>query len=231
MNDVHFFGVYTMATTSTARGDRARDEILSAARWVLLERGVEGMSLREVARRADYSPAALYNHFTDKNALVAAVAMECVGTLARYLGQVPPDGDARRRLRELGLAYVAFADENPAEYAVIFDCLSNPPHAWAQYVAVAHPFAMIVEACAQGLTEGTLADDANVGASGMAYGLWCLVDGHVHLRAKHLAAVDGPFPAMFAASLDALVAGLGCTTTRDDDQNREDDSSHERVPR
>jgi len=197
-----------MTATTTARGDRARDEILSAARWVLLERGVEGMSLREVARRANYSPAAIYNHFADKNELVAAVAMECVGTLARYLGQVAPQADAGLRLRELGLAYVAFADENPAEYAVIFDCLSNPPHEWDQYVAVAHPFAMIVAACEQGLTAGTLADAAGVGASGMAYGLWCLVDGHVHLRAKHLAAVDGHYPAMFSASLDALLAGL-----------------------
>ncbi len=194
--------------TTTARGDKARDEILSAARWVLLERGVEGMSLREVARRANYSPAAIYNHFADKDELVAAVAMECVGTLARYLGEVPPLADASERLRGLGLAYAAFADENPAEYAVIFDCLSNPPHGWEQYVAVAHPFAMIVAACEQGLADGTLADTAHVGASGMAYGLWCLVDGHVHLRAKHLAAVEGPYPAMFAAGLDAMLSGL-----------------------
>jgi len=170
------------------------------------------MSLREVARRADYSPAALYNHFADKNELVAAVAMECVGTLARYLGSVPPATDARVRLHELGLAYVAFADENPAEYAVIFDCLSNPPHEWSRYVAVAHPFAMIVAACEQGLAEGTLVDVADVGASGMAYGLWCLVDGHVHLRAKHLAAVTGPYPDMFVASMDALIRGISATS-------------------
>jgi len=197
-----------MMASATARGDKARDEILSAARWVLLERGVEGLTLREVARRANYSPSALYNHFSDKNELVAAVAMECVGTLARYLGQVPPTADARVRLRGLGLAYVAFADENPAEYAVIFDCLSNPPHEWSRYVQVAHPFAMIVAACEQGLADGSLVDADGVGASGMAYGLWCLVDGHVHLRAKHLAEVQGPYPAMFSASLNALITGL-----------------------
>lgn len=219
-----------MTATSTPRGDKARDEILSAARWVLLERGVEGMSLREVARRADYSPAALYNHFADKNELVVAVAMECVGTLTRYLGQVPPGGDARQRLRDLGLAYVAFADENPAEYAVIFDCLSNPPHEWKDYIAVAHPFAMIINACEQGLIEGTIADTANVGASGIAYGLWCLVDGHVHLRAKHLAAVDGPYSAMFAASLDALIAGQAGPDVGDG-PSPNGHSAYERVPR
>ena len=196
-----------MSTTTTARGDRARDEILSAARWVLLERGVEGMTLREVARRANYSPAALYNHFADKNALVAAVAMECIGTLTRYLEAVPA-AVAPERLRGLGLAYVAFAAENPAEYAVIFDCLSNPPQPWDSYVAVARPFAMIAEACRQGLAEASLVDTADVGASGMAYSIWALVDGNVHLRAKHLAHISGSYDEMFSAGLDALLRGM-----------------------
>lgn len=196
-----------MSGTTTPRGDRARDEILSAARWVLLERGVEGLSLREVARRAGYAPSALYNHFADKDALLAAVAMECVGTLARYLGEVS-HGPAVPRLHALGLAYAAFAQENPAEYAVIFDCLTNPPHTWEQYAAIAHPFSVIVAACEQGLAEGALADRSGVGASGMAYAMWCLIDGHVHLRAKHLAAVDGPYTEMLSAGIDALLTGL-----------------------
>lgn len=190
-----------------ARHERTRAEVLGAARWVLLERGIGGLSMREVARRAGYSPATLYNHFADKDALVAAIAMECVGTLARYLDAVAP-GPAPARLAELGLAYAAFADDNPAEYAVIFDCLSNPPLPWEHYVTVAHPFAVIVAACEQGLREGSLVDPAAVGASGMAYGMWCLVDGHVHLRAKHLAAIHAPYDDMFQAALDAIVTGF-----------------------
>lgn len=195
-----------MSDGMNARHERTQAEILGAARWVLLERGIGGVSMREVARRAGYSPAALYNHFADKDALVAAVAMECVGTLASYLGAVGP-GPAPSRLVELGLAYAAFANDNPAEYAVIFDCLSNPPISWEQYVQVAHPFALIVATCEQGLREGSLVDRAGIGASGMAYGMWCLVDGHVHLRAKHLAAIEAPYDDMFKAALDALVHG------------------------
>lgn len=200
-----------MSDGTTTRQNRTRAEILGAARWVLLERGVSGFSLREVARRAGYSPAALYNHFADKDALVAAVAMECVGTLARYLDGVAP-GPASERLLGLGVAYASFADDNPAEYAIIFDCLSNPPMPWSHYVAVAHPFAVIVATCEQGLTEGSLVDTAGVGGSGMAYGLWCLVDGHVHLRAKHLAAIAAPYDDMFRGALNAVVHGFTPTT-------------------
>lgn len=196
-----------MPAASSVRGNRARAEILGAARGVLLERGVARFSLREVARRAEYSPSALYNHFADKDALVAAVAMECLGALSRSLSTVPP-GPAPQRLLDLGLAYASFAAENPAEYAVIFDCLTSPVGEWNHYVAIADPFTLIVATCEQGVVEGSLADDAGVGAAGLAYGLWCLVDGHVHLRGKHLAAVCGPFDVLFAAAIRGYVRGL-----------------------
>ena len=191
-------------STTTPRGRRAGEDILAAGREVLLESGPDALSLREVARRAGYSPSALYNHFRDRDQLVVALAMGSVAALASYLEAVPA-GPARPRLRALADAYLAFATDNPEEYRVIFDCLANPPHRWEDYAAVAHPFAMIVDACAQGLDEGALTDPAGVGASGLAYGLWALLDGHVHLRSKHLAAIEGPFDDMMSAALDAML--------------------------
>lgn len=192
---------------ATRRGDRTAAEILSAGRSVLLERGPDGLTIREVARRADLSPGALYNHFADKDALVAALAMQCVGTLGAYLGSVP-DGPAVPRLKALGHAYARFAAEHPEEYAVIFDCLVNPPHAWEDYLTIARPFTLIVDACRQGLDDGSLADVSGVGPGGLAYALWSLADGHVHLRAKHLSAINGSFDRMFDAALNTLLRGL-----------------------
>lgn len=196
----------------TKRGERTVAEVLTAARAVLLERGPVGLSLREVARRAGLAPSALYNHFQDRDSLVVAVAVGSVGTLASYLEAVP-DAPAPERLRGLGYAYASFADEHPEEYRVIFDCLVNPPRPWKSYLEVAHPFSLIVAACAQGLEEGSLIDPDGVGAGGLAYAFWAFVDGHVHLRAKHLSAVPGPYPAMFSAGLDALLAGFSASTT------------------
>lgn len=196
----------------TKRGERTVTEVLSAARAVLLERGPEGLSLREVARRAELAPSALYNHFQDRDSLVVAVAIGSVATLASYLEAVP-EAAALERLRSLAHAYCRFADEHPEEYRVIFDCLVNPPRPWDSYLEVAHPFSLIVGACAQGLEEGSLVDRNGLGAGGLAYALWALVDGHVHLRAKHLSAVPGPYPSMFSAGLDALLAGFSAPTT------------------
>ena len=47
-----------------------REEILAAAREVLLERGAADLSLREIARRAGFSPGALYKYFDNKDDVI-----------------------------------------------------------------------------------------------------------------------------------------------------------------
>ncbi|MBI5232419.1 MAG: TetR/AcrR family transcriptional regulator [Coriobacteriales bacterium] len=183
---------------------------MEAALAHAIDVGPDAFSLREVARTAGYTPSALYNHFGSRDDLLAAIAMQAIGELAGYLAQVPA-APAPERLRALCSEYLRFAHDKPAEYALVFDCLRNPKHSWEEYVSVAAPFTTIVETCTAGLAEGSLVDRASVGASGIAYGCWALVDGHVHLRAKHLAEIDGDFEAMIVAAVDAHLAGLSAT--------------------
>ena len=51
-------------------GNELREKILGVTRSLLVEGGVEAVTMREVARRVEYSPAALYQHFADKEALI-----------------------------------------------------------------------------------------------------------------------------------------------------------------
>jgi AcrR family transcriptional regulator len=55
-----------MTTTRLRRRERNRAAILEGARQLIIERGPENLSLREVAARAEYSPAGLYRYFKDK---------------------------------------------------------------------------------------------------------------------------------------------------------------------
>ena len=50
---------------------KTREAILRAAAELIREKGLEGLSLEEVAARAAVSRATLYNHFTDKPQLLA----------------------------------------------------------------------------------------------------------------------------------------------------------------
>ena len=110
------------AETLEATGGRAyhhgdlRRTLLTAARELLVERGVTGFSLREVARRAGVSPRAPYHHFPDRIALLAAVAREGFDGLAALMAAEMEIADPEERLKALGLAYLRFAAESPAEF-------------------------------------------------------------------------------------------------------------------
>src|SRR5215468_12638848 len=91
------------------------DELVKAAAALVVERGPQGFSLREVARRARVSEAAPYWHFPNKEALLAAVAEQGFIALAAAMAEVRERvKDPRRHLRELGVAYVRFALAHPS---------------------------------------------------------------------------------------------------------------------
>lgn len=197
------------APPTTARSKRAVTEILDAARTLFLEVGRDGFSLREVARRADYSPAALYNYFDGVEALVNLLALEGVQALGSYLEAVPSDTSSPRRLRALGNAYLAFASAEPARYRLVFATLAAPTPRWTEYTATAYPFTLLIQECASGLDAGSLIDRHAVGAAGLAYGLWATVHGIAMLSAHHLAAIEhGDIEPISLHALDSAIAGI-----------------------
>ena len=76
-------------------------------------------SMREIARRADFSPAALYKYFDSKDDVIKALADAAMAALVAAFAAVPADLPPDRRAVELGMAYLAFARENPEDVAVI----------------------------------------------------------------------------------------------------------------
>lgn len=99
-----------------------REALIEAAEAVLAERGLEGFSLREVARRSGVSPAAPAHHFGDADGLLAAVATLAFDGLTAALeaGNVRGGDDPVLRLREQAVGYVGFALRHPGRFGVMF---------------------------------------------------------------------------------------------------------------
>src|SRR3982751_4795766 len=95
-----------------------RESLIEAAEAVLAERGVDGFSLREVARRAGVSPAAPAHHFGDARGLLSELALQGFQEFGDDLAAADARGgdDPARRLYEQGLAYVAFAMRRPVRF-------------------------------------------------------------------------------------------------------------------
>jgi len=98
-----------------------RRALLDATAQLVDARGVEGLTLREVARQAGVSAAAPYHHFADKAALVEALVVESYEALTAALHAAwAAEDDPARRIAALGMAYVRFAVAHPAVFRVMF---------------------------------------------------------------------------------------------------------------
>lgn len=83
-------------------------------------------ALREVARRAGVSPAAVYRHFPDKAALLTAMAGEGMRRLAAAQAAArAASGAGMAGFNAIGRAYVRFALANPALYRLMFSAAPN----------------------------------------------------------------------------------------------------------
>ena len=101
-------------------GDLRRALIDQALRTILTA-GVEGLTLRGVGEALGVSRTALYRHFSDKQALVAAVAREGFRTFRRALVDAWERQDrGRAGFEAMGEAYLQFAVAHPSHYRVMF---------------------------------------------------------------------------------------------------------------
>jgi AcrR family transcriptional regulator len=184
--------------------------------------GPEAVVLREAARRVGVSAAAAYRHFVGHGELLQAVKDRALAALAdamqaglesgEPLGD--PAGDAIRRFRNLGVAYVGFALENPGLFHTAF-CRGDAPAGNAPTgevtarIAATRPY-QILSACLDELVDAGLLDQARRPLAPIAF--WACVHGLATLL------VDGPLAALSPAeqtgaiqhTLDILTDGIGC---------------------
>ena len=101
-------------------GDLRRALVDEAVRTID-RHGVEALTLRTIGDRLGVSRTALYRHFADKPALLAAVGREGFRLLRLALTDAwEQHGRGRPGFEAMGLAYVRFAVAHPAHYRVMF---------------------------------------------------------------------------------------------------------------
>ena len=91
------------ATVQAARAARKAEgqevraaRIRDAARQLLGEVGITGLTMRAVAGRAGYTAGSVYSYFVSKEALLAALAVDEIDQLGRALRQLPDASLATR---------------------------------------------------------------------------------------------------------------------------------------
>jgi AcrR family transcriptional regulator len=98
-----------------------RHALLEAAWQLVSERGLDALTLREVARKVGVTHAAPYHHFPTREALLDALEDEGFAALRAQMLRVLADlSDPGARLSALGRAYIDFARDAPERVQVMF---------------------------------------------------------------------------------------------------------------
>lgn len=107
-------------TKSPEDREKLRASILNAARSLFVARGIEAVSMREIAKKINYSATTLYNHFADKEALLQAVCDEDFLALAAGMQNIMQMPNLIDRIQALGKGYAMFALQHPNHYRLMF---------------------------------------------------------------------------------------------------------------
>jgi AcrR family transcriptional regulator len=186
-----------------------REEILTAARELLLEVGPEALSLRQVARRADFSPAALYNYFASRDEIIASLFGESFEKLNSYLMRVPSDLPLKTRVIELGMAYLDFGRENPMDLRCVLAATSQEGLVAPSVMALGlSAVRLIGDTFQEGVDRGLFTADQSLSAAELAYGVWALVHGMVSISSVDLTQVADVMSADPRRVLEAFVSLL-----------------------
>jgi AcrR family transcriptional regulator len=170
-----------------------RRALLQAAVRTIRTHGVDGLTLRAVGSALGVSRTALYRHFTDKSALVGAVAAEGFRMLREELAEARRAG-GRPGFDAMGAAYVRFAVAHPAHYRVMFGADISAVDNAELTTEGAGAFQVLVDSIVEQQTLGLVRTDD---PGQMALFIWSTVHGIAML------AIDGRLQHQ-ATSVDAL---------------------------
>ena len=185
------------------QGGQLRDEIVTAARELLIETGTDSaVTLRAIARKVGIAPPSIYAHFDTPDQIVEAVVTETRSLLVRQLEAARAEAeDARERLLADCRAYLAFGAERPELYALLFSRPRPKGHSTteervdqavrqlapivgesiAAQLAPAEAFSILLRDVADAMHDGTSrADDPFTTATA----LWAALHGLILLRAR-----------------------------------------------
>src|SRR5262245_25169747 len=97
-----------------------RDDILAAALRLVEEKGVAGVTMREVAGALGYSENAIYQQFASKESLLLALQLQAGDLLTAEMEEARQEPALEAQLQAMGRRYLQFGLNNAAYYRLIF---------------------------------------------------------------------------------------------------------------
>lgn len=187
-----------------------RERILGCACDLFLEAGLEGFSMRRLARQVGVTAPAIYRHFENREELLLQVVSEAHTVLGSYLYGSLSAPTPQERFAAAGQAYLAFALDHPRYYQIMHTFAEHmgltelPGELEERTAAVNRFWDDRVRECMDG---GVLRSDD---PDGVGMVLWAQAHGLLSLYLRGLLDLtETQFRELYSASFARILRGLG----------------------
>jgi AcrR family transcriptional regulator len=200
--------VTTLSTPSERRFEKNRQAILNAARSIIMEHGVDGLSMRTLADLVDYSPSALYKYFKDKDEILDELTDEAWTLSAEYSQRhMPASDEPITILMQSGMNIYEFAKEYPAQYQLMMSSTRTSPKSLEEFMEHEN-FKGLRLLMAQSADSGQLRLPEGFTPDLLAFALWFLIHGASVLRGGLMREFGDDFDTLVEQLNEALVTML-----------------------
>jgi AcrR family transcriptional regulator len=201
------------------RQDRERQavtaSILDAARDLFVAEGYQSVSIRKIAERIEYSPAAIYSYFASKDDIFLALAEEGFHRLDDKVQGAMKTDDPLENVRACWWAFYEFSQEQPAYFELMFVDRSVPriTQQWEGFEFLQQMLNNAVGAIQQAIDAGAF--PATLSPNAAMHVLWAALIGPAVVGIRHRLATGEDYDALARDVLNIAIAGLqaGSPTT------------------
>jgi AcrR family transcriptional regulator len=208
-----------MGITERKERQRAelREQILAAARRIVLDEGFDALTMRKIADAIEYSPATIYLDFETREAIGRQLCTEAFEHLVSYMGGAMSGiAEPVDRLFAIGRGYARFGFENPSEYKLLF--MTDSAYMEALYAEQMddpddpgeRAFQFLVDTINECAASGAIAVDDPLLTAEM---IWTAMHGIVSLSLTCRQVIESPVDRLVQTMCQTLFRGLGGVTS------------------
>lgn len=189
------------------RYEKNKNNILDAAQKLIAKKGYENVSLREIARKADYSPAGLYEYFESKDHLLASLRGRINKMLIETVQALPEYPSTKDQIVDMGLAYVSFA-VNHTEFFNLLNSLPPLRLLKESPDPSSSPFTVFEKVVEKLMEELSFETQSGFGKTEITYSIWTFIHGMAALQVSHMQGFDADFEAINKNIIKIYFKGL-----------------------
>jgi AcrR family transcriptional regulator len=184
--------------------------ILDAARELFVTHGYQEVSIRKIAERIEYSPAAIYSYFPSKDDIFFALAEEGFRLLFSYGASPRADehDDPIEAIRAMFWRYYEFSKEHPEYFALMFLDRTVPRISknWSRFGFVSEGSTVMIARIQQAIASGAF--PAGTEPNAVFRVLLASVHGAATMRICDRLAVGENADALARVTLDTALRGI-----------------------